>query len=131
MTILLLAIKKILLEKESSARGVGQETLTEDQELEVLMQGAKQRRDAIEQYHKAGRDDLADKEAAELAIIEEYLPKQMSDEEVSAFIDRVLTELGVTSPKEMGKVMGSVMQQLKGKADGKKIQELVKAKLNG
>jgi uncharacterized protein len=114
MTILLLAIKKILLEKESSARGVGQETLTEDQELEVLMQGAKQRRDAIEQYHKAGRDDLADKEAAELAIIEEYLPKQMSDEEVSAFIDQVLTELGVTSPKEMGKVMGSVMQQLKG-----------------
>ncbi|MGL4379284.1 MAG: GatB/YqeY domain-containing protein [Microcoleaceae cyanobacterium] len=125
------SIKKVLLEKESSARGAGQETLTEDQELEVLMQGAKQRRDAIEQYQKAGREDLADKEAAELAIIEEYLPKQMSDEEISAFIDDILIKLGVTSPHEMGKVMGSVMQQLKGKADGKKIQELVKAKLNG
>jgi uncharacterized protein len=121
------SIKKVLLEKEVSARPA---TLTESQELEVLVQIAKQRRDSIEQYHKAGRDDLADQEAAELAIIEEYLPAQMSDEEVSAILDEIIVSVGATSAKEMGKVMGAAMQQLKGKADGKKIQDLVKAKLN-
>ena len=121
------SIKKVLLEKEVSARPA---TLTESQELEVLVQIAKQRRDSIEQYHKAGRDDLADQEAAELAIIEEYLPAQMSDEEVSAILDEIIVSVGATSAKEMGKVMGAAMQQLKGKADGKKIQDMVKAKLN-
>jgi len=121
------SIKKVLLEKEVSARPA---TLTESQELEVLVQIAKQRRDSIEQYHKAGRDDLADQEAAELVIIEEYLPAQMSDEEVSAILDEIIVSVGATSAKEMGKVMGAAMQQLKGKADGKKIQDMVKAKLN-
>jgi hypothetical protein len=121
------SIKKVLLEKEVSARPA---TLTESQELEVLVQIAKQRRDSIEQYHKAGRDDLADQEAAELAIVEEYLPAQMSDEEVSAILDEIIVSVGATSAKEMGKVMGAAMQQLKGKADGKKIQDMVKAKLN-
>ncbi|OCR01155.1 glutamyl-tRNA amidotransferase [Oscillatoriales cyanobacterium USR001] len=120
------SIKKVLLEKEVSARP---ETLTESQELEVLVQIAKQRRDSIEQYQKAGRDDLANQEAAELAIIEEYLPTQMSDEEVNAIIDEIIVSVGATSAKDMGKVMGGAMQQLKGKADGKKIQDLVKAKL--
>lgn len=121
------SIKKVLLEKEVSARPA---TLTESQELEVLVQIAKQRRDSIEQYRKAGRDDLADQEAAELGIIEEYLPAQMSDEEVSAILDEIIVSVGATSAKEMGKVMGAAMQQLKGKADGKKIQDMVKAKLN-
>lgn len=125
------SIKKFLLEKEVSARGAGQQTLSEDQEMEVLVQIAKQRRDSIEQYRKAGREDLAQQEAAELAIVEEYLPKQLSDEEVSAVLDRVIATLGATSAKDLGKVMGPAMQELKGKADGKKIQEMVKAKLNG
>lgn len=125
------SIKKFLLEKEVSARGAGQQTLSEDQEMEVLVQIAKQRRDSIEQYRKASREDLAQQEAAELAIVEEYLPKQLSDEEVSAVLDQVIATLGATSAKDLGKVMGPAMQQLKGKADGKKIQEMVKAKLNG
>ncbi|MGE5656659.1 MAG: GatB/YqeY domain-containing protein [Actinomycetota bacterium] len=125
------SIKKFLLEKEVSARGAGQQTLSEDQEMEVLVQIAKQRRDSIEQYRKAGREDLAQQEAAELVIVEEYLPKQLSDEEVSAVLDRVIATLGATSAKDLGKVMGPAMQELKGKADGKKIQEMVKAKLNG
>ncbi|MGB5959275.1 MAG: GatB/YqeY domain-containing protein [Coleofasciculaceae cyanobacterium] len=124
------SIKKFILEKEVSLRPQGQESLTETQEIEVLAQQAKQRRDSIEQYRKAGRDDLADKEAQELAIIEEYLPKQLSDQEIEAVIDEIISKTGATAAKDMGKVMGPVMQQLKGRADGQKIQALVKAKLN-
>ncbi len=124
------SIKKVLLEKEVSLRPQGQESLTESQELEVLAQQAKQRRDSIEQYRQAGRDDLADKEAQELAIIEEYLPGQLSEEEVGAVVDEVIASIGATSAKDMGKVMGSVMQQLKGRAEGQKIQAIVKAKLS-
>lgn len=125
------SIKKFILEKEVSVRPSGQDALTEAQEMEILMQIAKQRRDSIEQYRKAGREELAAQEAAELAIVEEYLPQQMSDEEVNEAIAEIIASVGATSPKDMGKVMGAAMQQLKGKADGKKIQEAVKAKLNG
>ncbi|MBW4495931.1 MAG: GatB/YqeY domain-containing protein [Oscillatoria princeps RMCB-10] len=125
------SIKKVLLEKEVSVRPAGQEQLTEAQELEVLAQVAKQRRESIEQYRQAGREDLASKEAQELAIIEEYLPKQLSDEELSAALDEIIARVGATTAKDMGKVMGPAMQEFKGKADGKKVQELVKAKLSG
>lgn len=122
------SIKKVLIEKEAE---VGKGTpITPEQELEVLMQQAKQRRDAIEQYTKAGREDLAETEQAELAIIQEYLPKQLSEEEITAIIDQVIAEAGASSPKDMGKVMGPAMQRLKGQADGKKVQEIVKAKLS-
>ena len=124
------SIKKVLLEKEVSLRPQGQESLTESQEIEVLAQQAKQRRESIEQYRQAGRDDLAEKEAQELAIIETYLPGQLSDEEIAAVVDEVIASVGATSAKDMGKVMGPVMQQLKGRAEGQKIQALVKAKLN-
>ncbi len=124
------SIKKVLLEKEVSLRPQGQETLTESQELEVLAQLAKQRRDSIEQYSQAGRNELAEQESQELAIIEEYLPGQLSDEEVGAVVDEVIASVGATSIKDMGKVMGAAMQQLKGRADGQKIQAMVKAKLS-
>jgi uncharacterized protein len=125
------SIKKVILEKESLVRPSGQDELTADQELEVLTQLAKQRRDSVEQYQKAGRDDLANQEAQELAIIEEYLPQQLSDAEVEAVIDELIAKTGAASPKDMGKVMGPAMQQLKGRADGGKVQALVKAKLGG
>lgn len=125
------SIKKVLLEKEVSVRPSGQNELTEAQEIEALSQVAKQRRDSIEQYTNAKRQDLADKEAAELAIIETFLPAQMSDEEVESVIGQIIAQAGATSAKDMGKVMGVAMQQLKGKADGKKVQAIVKAKLGG
>ena len=125
------SIKKVLIEKESTVRGKGQDSLTPEQEMEAVMQQAKQRRDAIEQYQQAGRPELAETEAAELAILEEYLPKQLSDDEIAAVVDEVMTQVGASSPKDMGKVMGPVMQKLKGQADGKKIQTMVKAKLGG
>jgi uncharacterized protein YqeY len=123
------SIKKVLLEKEVSVRPLGQTELTEPQELEALSQIAKQRRDSIEQYQKANRDDLAQQEALELTIIEEFLPKQLSDEEITQVIDGIIAQVGAASAKDMGKVMGPAMQQLKGKADGKKVQEWVKARL--
>lgn len=122
-------IKKAILEKEVELRPQGQDSLTLEQEIELLSQQAKQRRDSIEQFTNAGRDDLADKESQELAIIETYLPEQVSDEEVAKIIDELIASSGATSIKDLGKVMGPAMKQLKGKADGKKIQELVKSKL--
>lgn len=124
------SIKKVLLEKEVSVRPSGQTELTEEQETEVLVQVAKQRRDSIEQYQNAGRSDLAQQEAQELAIVEEFLPQQLSDAEVSQAIDDIISQVGATSAKDMGKVMGAAMQQLKGKTDGRKVQEFVKSKLN-
>jgi len=124
------AIKKVLLEKESSVRPSGQDQLTPEQELEVLTQLAKQRKDAITQYTNAGRSDLADQEQQELAIIQEYLPAQLSEADVAAIIDGIIAQVGATSPRDMGKVMGPAMQQLKGKADGAMVQGLVKQRLS-
>ena len=123
-------IKKVILEEEVNAREAGKESLTETQEMDLLARLATQRRDSIKQYTQAGRQELADQEAAELAIIEGYLPKQLSDDEISQIIDEVIVQVGASSAKDMGKVMGPAMQQLKGKADGKKVQEIVKTKLN-
>jgi len=123
------SIKKAVLEKEVSVRPSGQEELTEAQEIELLVQLAKQRRDSIAQYEQAGRPELAEQEAQELAILEEYLPKQLSDDDVAQIIDEIISQVGATSAKDMGKVMGPAMQQLKGKADGKKVQDIVKARL--
>ncbi|MBE9140891.1 GatB/YqeY domain-containing protein [Nodosilinea sp. LEGE 07088] len=123
------SIKKVILEKETLVRPHGQDALTPDQELDVLTQLAKQRKDAVEQYQKAGRDDLADQEAQELVIIEEYLPQQLSDAEIEAVINELVAKTGATSARDMGKVMGPAMQQLKGRADGSKVQAMVKAKL--
>lgn len=122
-------IKKAILEKEVELRPKGQDTLTPEHEIELLTQQAKQRRDSIEQFTNAGRDDLAEKESQELAIIETYLPEQVSDEEVTKIIDELIASSGATTMKDLGKVMGPAMKQLKGKADGKKIQEIVKSKL--
>jgi uncharacterized protein len=123
------SIKKVLIEKEVSLRPSGQTELTPEQDMEVLVQLAKQRRDSIAQYTQANRLDLADAEAQELAIIEEFLPQQLSDDEIMAVIDSLIVKTGATSAKDMGKVMGPAMQQLKGKADGKKVQDAVKARL--
>jgi len=122
-------IKKAILDKEVELRPKGQDSLTPEQEIELLSQQAKQRRDSIEQFTNAGRDDLAQKETQELAIIETYLPEQVSDDEVESIIDRIIADSGASTMKDLGKVMGPAMKELKGKADGKKIQELVKAKL--
>jgi uncharacterized protein len=123
-------IKKAILDKEVDLRPKGQDSLTEEQEIELLAQLAKQRRDSIEQFQKAGRDDLADKESQELTILETYLPEQIDDTELESIVDEIIASVGATTAKDLGKVMGVATKQLKGKADGKKIQALVKDKLS-
>ncbi len=113
---------------ELSKRGVG-EVITAEEELSVLMAAMKKRKEAIDLYEKAGRTELAQQEKKELEIISTYLPKQLSSEEAGAIIQRIIGETGATSAKDFGKVMPLAMKELKGKFDGKLVQEMVKSKL--
>jgi uncharacterized protein YqeY len=100
------------------------------EELQVVSMLVKQRRDSIDQFTKGGRTDLADKEQAEIAILNAYLPASASDDEIAAAVTAAIAETGATSAKDMGKVMKAVMAGLAGKTvDGKKVSESVKAKL--
>ena len=103
--------------------------LTDDDIIAVLKKSAKQRQDSIEQFTNAGRMDLADKEKLELAIIEGYLPQQMSAEKIESLVKEAIKEIGATSPKEMGAVMKAVMAKTQGTADNKIVSELVKKQL--
>ena len=100
------------------------------EELQVVSMLVKQRRDAIDQFTKGGRQDLADKEQAEILVLNGYLPASASDEEVAAAVDAAIAETGASSAKDMGKVMKAVMAGLAGKTvDGRKVSESVKARL--
>ena len=100
------------------------------EELQVVSMLVKQRRDSIEQFTKGGRQDLADKEQAEIGVLTGYLPAAASDEDVTAAVAGAIAETGATSAKDMGKVMKAVMAALAGKTvDGKKVSEAVKARL--
>ena len=101
-------------------------TLDDAEMLDLIIKEGKQRQDSIKQYTSAGRQDLADKEAAELAVIQSYLPKPLSEEELTALIDATIAEVGATSVKEMGKVMGVASKRLAGQADGKDISAKVR-----
>lgn len=124
------SIRAALLEKEVSIRVGGKAELRDEQELEVVMNLAKKRKDSIQQYQDADRKDLAEIEQAELAVITTYLPAQMPDEEIEAAVRDIIAQVGATSMKDMGKVMGAAMKKLKGKADGGKVQEMVKSALS-
>jgi uncharacterized protein len=113
---------------ELSKRGEGKE-ITPDEELSVLMAAIKKRKEAIEVYEKAGRAELAQQEKKELEIISSYLPKQLSAEEAGEIISRIISETGASSAKDFGKVMPLAMKELKGRFDGKIVQEIVKARL--
>jgi uncharacterized protein YqeY len=113
---------------ELSKRGEGKE-ITPDEELSVLMAAMKKRKEAIEIYEKAGRTELAQQERAELVVISSYLPKQMSAEEAGEIILRIVAQTSASGAKDFGKVMPLAMKELKGKIDGKLVQEIVKAKL--
>ena len=106
--------------------------LSDDDVQKLLRSLVKQRRDSIEQYEKAGRQELVDKEAAEIAVIETYLPQAASATEIETAVAAAIAETGATSMKDMGKVMKAAQAGLAGKnADGKTISEIVKAKLTG
>ena len=103
--------------------------LDEAAEIKMLQKLVKQRRDSLAIYEKQGRDDLAQPEREEIAVIEKYLPKQLSDEELEAVVKDIIAKTGASSMKDMGKVMGMASKQLAGKADGRAISTKVKALL--
>jgi len=104
--------------------------LTDAETLDVIARQAKQRRDSIEQYRKGNRPDLVEQEQRELAVIEAYLPRQLTDDEIAARVDAVIAELGVTDMKGMGAVMKRLTAELKGQADGKRISQVVRQRLS-
>ncbi|WP_436514725.1 GatB/YqeY domain-containing protein [Ekhidna sp. To15] len=116
----------LLAETEKGAEG----ELAEDTEMKLLTKAAKQRKDSIEVFEQQGRDDLAATEKSELAVIESFLPKQLSENEVEAEVKKVIEEVGAVGPQDMGKVMGAATKKLAGKADGKMISSLAKKLLS-
>jgi uncharacterized protein len=124
-----LRMVKAALMNEQNKRGADY-VLTEEETIKTLQSLVKQRKDSIEQYTGAGRAELAEKEKAELAILEEYLPQAASREEIEQAVSEAISETGASSMKEMGAVMKAALAKLAGKnADGKIVSETVKAKL--
>lgn len=113
----------ILLAK--TAEG-GSHELTDDDIIKIIQKLAKQRKEAAEQYAAAGRQELADNELAESAVLETYLPKQLSEEEVEAKLKEIIAEVGASKPSDMGKVMGVATKRLAGLAEGRVISTIVK-----
>ena len=106
------------------------ETLTNEESLKILKTAAKQLKESIDQYQKGGRDDLAEKEAFELTLLEKYLPEQLSEEHIRQTVKNIVKITGAGSMLDMGKVMGATMQELAGSADGKIVQKIVQEKLS-
>jgi uncharacterized protein YqeY len=118
------AIKAAILLAKTS-EGAGGE-LAEEDEIKILQKMVKQRKDSLEIYQQQKRADLAEKEKEEIEVIEKFLPKQMSAEELQSEIKKIIGETGASSPADMGKVMGVASKKLAGKADGKSISAIVK-----
>jgi hypothetical protein len=138
------ALKQAMLSKDNLRRDVIRTTLSAFKQVEIdtrkdvsaddaiaiLQREVKKRRDSVDEARKAGRDDIADQEQTELAIVEGFLPTQLSREQVLALAEEAVRETGATSAKEMGKVMSALMPKVKGQADGKLVNEVVRELLN-
>lgn len=138
------ALKRAMLEKDNQRRDVLRMTINAFKQVEVderrelsaedavtiLQREIKKRNDSIDEARKAGRHDIADSEAAELKLIEGFMPQQLSREEIVALVQDAVAKTGASSAKDMGKVMGVLMPQVKGRADGKLVNEVVRDALN-
>jgi len=109
-------------------KGLGYEASEEDV-MSAIEKQVKQRKDSIEQYEKAGRNDLADKEKKELELLEKYLPEQMGEEEIKNLVKEAISQTGAATMADMGKVMGALMPKTKGKADGSLVSKIVREQL--
>ena len=116
-------IKSLIMLEETKGGSTG---VTEEDEMKILTKAAKQRKDSADIYQQQNREDLAAVELAELEIINEFLPKQLSEEEVEVELKAIIAEVGAEGPKDMGKVMGVATKKLAGRADGKLISQKVK-----
>lgn len=129
-TLLLRSLKAKILEKEISERKAGESELNDEQVTEVLMKAAKQRKESIAQFKDGGREDLVKQEEEELALIENYLPRMMDEDEIREAVKEQIDKMNATSMADMGKVMGALMGKLKGKAEGSVISKIVKEELS-
>ncbi|HEX8059693.1 MAG TPA: GatB/YqeY domain-containing protein [Cyclobacteriaceae bacterium] len=118
------AIKSAILLAETEKGGSGD--IAQDTEMKLLTKAAKQRKESIEIFAKEGRNDLAKREQFQLDVISRYLPKQLSEAEITEELKKIIATVGAKGPQDMGKVMGTATKQLAGKADGKMVSELVK-----
>lgn len=117
-------IKNVEIEKKKRETG-----LSDEEVQEVIARGIKQRKDAIFQYESAGRMDLAEKEKKEAEILSSYMPEQLSEDEVRKIVKETISQVGISSKAEIGKVMGPLMGKLKGKADGAMVKRIVEEEL--
>ena len=115
--------------KNALVAGEKKETISDDEVVALVQRGAKRRREAAQQYEEAGRQDLADKEKAELEVLDGYLPQQLSADDIEAIVDEVIAATGAATKRDLGKVMGQIMGKYKGQVDGKLVQQLVSSKL--
>ncbi|MEK6477611.1 GatB/YqeY domain-containing protein [Catalinimonas sp. 4WD22] len=122
------SIKSMILLAETEKGG--SKELTEADEMKLLTKAAKQRKESLDTFAAQGREDLANKEKTELEIIERYLPQQMSEQELTQALQKIIAEEGASGMQDMGKVMGRATQELAGRADGKQISQTVKQLLN-
>lgn len=125
----LTVIRMIKASLQNEAIKLGAE-LAEEQELTVLSREVKQRKDSLHEFEKAGREDLVEKIRTELQYVELYMPKQLTEEEVSEIVKQTIAETGAASKADMGKVMSAIMPKVKGKADGSLINKLVQQHLS-
>jgi uncharacterized protein len=120
---------RLILSSLKSAEKDLQRPLSEDEELQVLQRERKKRIEAIEAFEKAGRDEQAAKEEAELDVLEEFMPEPLSEEELESIVDDAIAENKATSMRDMGRVMADVMPQIAGRADGSAVSQIVREKL--
>ncbi|MGM0462889.1 MAG: GatB/YqeY domain-containing protein [Fibrobacterota bacterium] len=125
----LIVLRSLMSEAKNKAIDAGRREPTADDVLECVTKGIKQRNDSIAEYKKAGRDDLVQKEESEVAVLQEFQPAQLTEEEIIGMIEDTKKELGVTAMADMGKLMGALMPRVKGRAEGGLVSKLVRSSL--
>lgn len=125
-----LAVVRMLKAAVQNAQIEAGHDLTPDEEVAVMSREYKQRKESLAEFEKAGRQDLVDKTNHELTVVEKYLPKQLSADDVNKIVQETIAAVGASSMKDFGKVMGAVMPKVKGQADGKVVNQAVKAALS-
>ncbi|ELK45496.1 GatB/YqeY domain-containing protein [Halobacillus sp. ACCC02827] len=123
-------IRMVRASMQNEAIKLGKDSLSEEEELTVLTREVKQRNDSLHEFREAGREDLVEGLERELEILQVYMPKQLTDEELKQIVDEAIAEVGAASKSDMGKVMSAVMPKVKGKADGTKVNKLVLQQLS-
>ncbi|AZB43675.1 GatB/YqeY domain-containing protein [Bacillus sp. FJAT-42376] len=126
----LTVIRMVKASLQNEAIKLNKSELSEDEELTILSRELKQRKDSLQEFKNADRSDLVDKLQAEIVIVNEYMPEQLSDEELLTIINQAIEETGTSSKAEMGKVMAAIMPKVKGKADGSLVNKLVQQQLS-